>query len=38
MQSEINNILLKINIDDIDYLTEVLNKINWEIELNNTYE
>ena len=38
MQSEINNILLKINIDDIDYLTEVLNKINWEIELNNNYE
>ena len=38
MQSEINNILIKINIDDIDYLTEVLNKINWEIELNNTYE
>ena len=38
MQSEINNILLKINIDDIDYLTEVLNKINWEIELKNTYE
>lgn len=38
MQSEVNNILLKINIDDIDYLTEVLNKINWEMELNNNYE
>ena len=38
MQNEINDILLKINIDDIDYLTEVLNKINWEIELNNHYE
>lgn len=38
MQNEINDILLKINVDDIDYLTEVLNKINWEIELNNNYE
>ena len=38
MQNEINDILLKINVDDIDYLTEVLNKINWEIELNNHYE
>ena len=38
MQNEINDILLKIDVDDIDYLTEVLNKINWEIELNNNYE
>ena len=38
MHGEMNDILLKINIDDIDYLTEVINQINWEIELNNNYE
>ena len=39
IQNDINEIILNIEIEDLDYFTELLNKINWEFELsNNKYE
>ena len=39
IQRDINEIILNIEIEDLDYFTELLNKINWEFELsNNKYE
>ena len=33
-ENDINQLILNIDHDDIDYLTEILNKINWEFELH----
>ena len=30
---DINQVLLNIDIDDLEYLNEILNKINWEFDL-----
>ena len=39
IQNDINQIVVNIGIEDLDYFTELLNKINWEFELsNNRYE
>ena len=33
ISSDINQVLLNIDIDDLEYLNEILNKINWEFDL-----
>ena len=35
IQNDINQIVVNIGIEDLDYFTELLNKINWEFELSN---
>ena len=35
IQNDINKIVVNIDIEDLDYFTELLNKINWEFELSN---
>ena len=35
LQKELNTIIYKIDIKDLDYITEIFNKINWELELQN---